>query len=151
MLDQWLATRDGVCLVKAATERTDGRGTSSTRGLEVHALLNCIQQIEDSVGVTGQLDPHGVAAFLVHDGEELPLLAVQVSCHVDGSQTASLAEVIPALFESGGALGAAGSVTLELVEDELLVVVNITHDEGTWNDLNGSGHGVGAAKAGGTP
>lgn len=151
MLDQWLATGDVVCSVKAAAERTDGRGTSATRGLKVHALLNCIQQMEDSVGFTGQLNPHGLAAFLVHDGVELPLLAVQVSCHVDGSQTASLAEVILVFFESGGALGAAGSVTLEFVEDELLVVVNITHDEGTWNDLNGSGHGVGAAKAGRTP
>lgn len=65
-----------ICPVKAATERADGRGTSSTGGLQVHALLNCIQEVEDSVGFTGQLDPHGMAALLVHHGEELPLLAV---------------------------------------------------------------------------
>lgn len=54
-------------------------------------------------------------------------------------------------FKSRSALGAARSVTLKLDEDEFLVVVDITHDEGTWNDLNGSGHGVGVAETGGTP
>lgn len=137
--------------VEATAERTDGRSTSTARVLEVHSFLNRFKQTEDGAGFAWQLDPHGVAAFLVHDREELSFLAVQISSHIDGSQTAVLAEVILVLFEGEGAPGAACSVALKLDEDKLLVVVNIAHDEGTLGDVNGGGHSVGAAESRETP
>lgn len=147
MLDDGAARGNVVCSVHAAaggrTDRrsTNGRSAAPTRDLQVQAFLDSVQQAEDGVGLAGELDPHRLAAFFVHDREVLAVFAVQVLSHVEGTVAATLAEAVLVFFEGGGALGAVTSVALEFVEDELFVVVDVTDHDGRFDNFHGGRHG----------
>lgn len=98
-----------------------------------------------------ELDPHGLAVLLVHNRKVFAVHAIEILGDIDGTALATLAEGIIVGLEGEGALGAVAHVVLKAVDDQLFVVVEVAHHDGGLDDVDGSGHGVGAAYSEETP
>jgi hypothetical protein len=92
-----------------------------------------------------EFDTHGLAIFLVHDGKVFAVHAVDILGDQDGARLAAVTEGIAGGLEGEGALWAMAHVALKVVDDQLFVVVEVPHHDGGFDDLDGAGHGVGAA------
>lgn len=115
--------------------------------VDAHALLEGCEKLAGSEGIPGQLHPCRLAALKVHGREVLAALAVKVVAQSAGSGVARLAEceTILVCLDSVGAVAAVAGVTLEVVNYQLLVVVQVTHDGDRVCYLNGGRHCVGTA------
>lgn len=125
--------------------RHDWRSAATTRRSQAQTLVNVLDQCAGVRALTQKLDPHGLAVLLVHNREVFAIHAVEILGDIDGTVLATLAEGIGVGLEGEGALGTVAHVVLEAVDNQLFVVVEVSHHDWWLDDLDGARHSAGAA------
>jgi hypothetical protein len=141
--------RVGPVVAGGLGRRDDVEGLLDDNGLlaDAQALFEGCEKLAGGEGVPGQLHPCRLAALKVHSREVLAALAEDVVAESAGAGVARFAEckAILVCLDSVGAEAAVAGMTLKVVDHQLLVVLEVTHDGERIYYVDWGRHCVGSA------